>query len=786
MLKNYFNIALRNLIRNKGFSIINISGLAIGMASALLILLWIGQELSYDDFHQNKDYIYQAWNRGVMDGNVECWPNTPKILGPTLKEEYPEVAETARTFDQWLVSIVGDKKLTSQFLVADPSFLKMFSFPLTQGNINQALPDGYSIVITEKMARKMFASEDVLGKELRLNNDVYKVTGVLKDLPINSRFNFEGIISWEFVKRKGDDDTNWSNNGIFTFVQLKPGQSHAEINERIRRISQTHSHGIVKEEIFLHPLKSWHLYSDFHNRKTPGGRIETVRLFGIIGVFILLIACINFMNLSTARSEKRAKEVGIRKVAGALRSSIISQFLGESILLTFIASLLALMLIQLALPYFNLLIDGQLVLPIDNLYIWTVFALFVLFTGFLAGSYPAFFLSAFKPVVVLKGTFRQAFSSINPRRVLVVVQFTFTVILLISTFVVLQQIRYAQNRHRGYDGEQIVYHWLTGDLEKNYVSLKHDLLQSGLATSVTKTMSPLTTIFSDTWDLQWQGKTEGDKTDFERLSEDEDLVRTAGLELVKGRDMDLQKYPSDSTAMLANESAIKAMGFKDPIGQIVKETDGTSYHIIGVVKDFIIGSPYNHTKPLVIEGVTGSGFNVINIRITEDKDPSEKIDELRTLFQKYNPEYPFEYHFVSDEYARKFEDTKQTANLTMVFAILTVFISCLGLFGLASYMAEVRIKEIGIRKVLGASVMRITMLLSKDFVTLVVISIVLAIPIAWYAMDSWLKRFAYRVDLNGWVFAAAGILCILIALLTVSYQSIRAALENPVRSLRNE
>lgn len=567
MIRNYLKVALRNLIRSKGFTMINISGLATGMATAILIFIWISHEISFDEFHVNKASIYQAWNKGKMDDRIQCWPNTPTVLGPTLKAEYEDVAEVARTNSRWFVTVAGDRKVSTKALIVDPSFLRIFTFPLIEGDARTALQDSYSLVITEKMALKMFDDTHALGKEIKIDRDLYKVTGVLKDLPSQTEFDFEYLMPWAYMTRDGDDDVNWANNGVFTYVMLKEGHSFASASEKIKDISIRHSQGNVKEEIFLHPINRWHLYSRFENGTSVGGRIEVVRLFGIIGGFVLLVACINFMNLSTARSEKRAKEVGVRKVTGANKSLLVWQFLLESILLAGISGVIAIVLVELALPSFNTLLGETVGIPFSQPYFLPSILLFMIITGIIAGSYPAFFLSSLKPVTVLKGTFKKNFSRINPRKVLVVTQFTFAVVLIIATLVVVQQIRHTQDRDRGYNATPLLYHWMSGDLEKNYPSLKNELIQSGIATSVTKTLSPLSMILSDTWDLQWQGKDPEDKTDFQRLSEDEDLVETASLTLVLGRDMDLQKYPADSTAMLINEAAAKAFGFDDPIGR---------------------------------------------------------------------------------------------------------------------------------------------------------------------------------------------------------------------------
>ncbi|MBE7169506.1 MAG: ABC transporter permease [Williamsia sp.] len=784
MFKNYFKVAFRNLWRSKGFAFINITGLAVGMASAILILLWIQNEVSYDRFHKHKDVLYSAWNRGTFDGKLQCWDNTPKILGPTLKQEYPEIENISRQYARWYVTMAGEKRISTKAIVTDASFLSMFSFPLVQGNINTALNNVYSIVVTEKMAKKMFGTTDAMNKIITIDRNNFTVTGILKNLPANTAFDFEYILPWAYLRTTGEDDSLWGNNSVQTFVQLKPAADPVSVDAKIKGITKKHSNGEEKEEIFLHPISKWHLYSHFENGKITGGYIQTVRLFGIVAAFILLIACINFMNLGTARSERRAKEVGIRKVAGANRSSLISQFLGESVLMAIVSGILALLLVLLCLPSFNLLITKELTVPFNSPYFWVSALLFILATGAIAGSYPAFFLSSFKPVSVLKGTFKRAQALVRPRKILVVLQFSFAITLIICTCIVIQQIRYAQARETGYEGGQLVYHWITGDLAKNYSLIKKELLSSGVAVSVTKTASPLGSGFSDTWGIEWQGKSPDDKTDFDRFSEDEALVKTAGLTILQGRDMDLTQYPTDSTAMLINESAAKAMGFQDPVGQLIKD-NGETYHIIGVIKDFLLGSPYGETKPMIIEGGK-SFFNVIHIKLNVEKSTAQSLQATERLFKQFNPEYPFEYHFVDDDYARKFDDTKRISTLTGLFAALTIFISCLGLFGLAAYMAESRIKEIGVRKVLGASVLSITTLLSKEFVALVVISIILASPVAWYAMHRWLQDYSYRTNIEWWVFVMAGSLAIAISLITVSFQAVKAAIANPIKSLRTE
>ncbi|MDF2189119.1 ABC transporter permease [Paraflavitalea sp. CAU 1676] len=788
MIKNFFKIAWRNMLRSKGFSTINILGLVVGMASAILILLWIQNEVSYDQFHEKKDRIYEAWNRAEFSGELNCWNTTPKVLARTLEKDLPEVEMAARV--DWgtnFLFTVGEKKLTVRGTMVDSNFLQIFSFPLLQGNPKVVLQNMRSIVLTESLAKKLFGKEDPMNKIIKIDNkENFTVTGILKDMPNNTRFSrFEYLVPWAYKRFLGDDDQYWGNNSTRTYVLLKPNATLASVAPKVKVMKQRYAKDEPKWEMFLYPLERWRLYSSFENGKEDGnGRITFVRLFGIVAGFILLIACINFMNLSTARSEKRAKEVGIRKVVGAQKISLVGQFIGESILLAFIAGLIAIIVVQCTLGGFNKLTDKQLFIPYTSPMFWLVGVGFVLLTGLLAGSYPAFFLSSFQPVKVLKGTFKKTQALVAPRKVLVVLQFTFAIILIICTIIVKQQIDYAKDRQTGYDKNNLVYHIFTGDIEKNFELIKQELLSKGIAASVTKTSAPITESWSDGWGQEWEGKDPNDKTDFFRYNADQGLGVTAGLQFVKGRDFDLTKFPTDSTGMIINESALKVMKFKDPIGKIVKD-NGTDWHIVGVIKDFILTNPYEPTRPMLIAGGK-AWFNVILIKLNNNNSTATNIKQAETIFRKFNTEYPFEYKFVDEEYARKFEDEKRTGTLAGLFAGLTVFISCLGLFGLAIYMAESRVKEIGVRKVLGASVTGLATLLSKDFLTLVMISFLLAAPVAWWAMHSWLNDYTYRVPIQWWVFALAGLLSVLIALATVSYQAIRAALANPVKSLRTE
>ena len=800
MFKNFFKVAVRNFKKNKGFSFINITGLAIGMAAAILILLWIQNEMRRDTQYPKSGRLYLMYNRDKFSGQLWAWNSTPAIMAPTLKRDYPEVEDAVRVnfYSANYLFTVDEKKLIEHGCIVDSGFLSMFDFPMLYGSPTKALGGIYNIVLTEKLAKTLFGNENAMGKTIKIDSaDIFTVSGVMKDLPNTTSFEFDYLLPWAYLHKLKQDDDVWDNNSLSTYVLLKQNASQSAFNAKVKNITIDHTKNSTlpsTTQVFSYPVSKTYLYGKSDNGQLVAGRIETVRLFGVIAGFILLIACINFMNLSTARSEKRAKEVGIRKVVGAQKFSLIAQFIGESILLALLAGIIAILIVQLTLPSYNRLVVArgsflykQLYLDWNNIYFWLELLAFIFFTGVIAGSYPAFFLSSFRPVKVLKGTFRAANAVINPRKVLVVLQFTFAVVLIISTIIILHQIKYAQQRETGYNKNNIIYTFIQGDVVRNYDVIKQSLLDNDAAVGVTKSMSPITQSWSDSWGFSWPGSTEDDKKlDFIRFSTDGDFMKVMGTSLVQGRDIDLKNYPGDSTAVMINETAVKRMRLKEPVlGQSI--TNGEAkMPIVGVVKDFILNSPFEPISPLMINGPATGWFNVIHIKLNPAKSMSEDLKLTEQVFKQYNPQYPFNYRFVDEEYAKKFDDTQRTATLAALFAGLTIVISCLGLFGLAAYMAENRIKEIGVRKVLGASVMEITTLLSKDFLKLVVVSLVIASPIAWYAMRQWLSGYTYRVNIEWWVFAGAGVIAVLISLLTVSYQAIRAAIANPVKSLRTE
>ncbi len=786
MLKNYLKIAWRNLLRNRSFSLLNILGLSIGLAVTALIMIWINFEVGVDQFHTNKNRIYQVYNKYPVDGELWTWNSTPKVMGPVIKKDYPEVEAVTRYFyDTPFLFSKDDKRIKSTGTIVDPDFLKMFDFPLVEGTVETVLDGVNSVVVTETFAKKMFGNKSAMGKTVKVDNaDNFMITGILKDLPSNTGFSFEFLMPWKYLEQKGWHDEYWGNNSVGTYVMLKKGTDYDSFSEKIGTLRERYDKDSPDMETFLYPWSRYWLHSEFENGEEIGGRIDLIRMFGIIAAIILIIACINFMNLSTARSEKRAKEVGIRKTVGAKKTALVVQFLGESILISFLAALLALVIVMISLPSFSTLIEKPLSLDFANPRFWLSTLGVIIFTGILAGSYPALYLSGFRPSKVLKGTFRKMDSPITPRKVLVVFQFAMAIILITATIIVGQQMDKVQNRQLGYAKNNLVYTMMEGDIERNYPLIKEELLASGTAISVTKTNSPVTENWSNSMEFQWKGKSEDNRTLVYRFCADDAVVKTMGLELVAGRDLDLEKYPTDSTAAIINESAAALMGFKEPIGQTFRDA-GIDWQVVGVIKDFVMRSPFQKTDPMAIEGAK-AWFEVIHIKFDGSLGTSEALAETEAVFRKYNPEYPFEYEFVDEAYSKKFDDEKRTGQLVSLFTLFTIFISCLGLFGLASYMAENRIKEIGIRKVLGASVQNIATLLSRDFLKLVLIALFIAIPVSWYFMSGWLEDFAYRITISWWTFVLAGILALGIALITVSYQAIRAAVRNPVKSIRTE
>ncbi|SJN23503.1 ABC transporter permease [Sphingobacterium sp. JB170] len=786
MIKNYFKIAYRSLKKNKGYASINIIGLAIGMAAAILILLWVNSQLSFDKIYPKADQLYGVGSVEPSDEGLSVWFSTPKPLAKVVKNEIPEInVVSRRSAAKGFLFTIGDKKIVAGFgSFVDSTFLNMFELPVLAGNAKTSLQAPSNIVLTKGLAISLFGSTDVIGKTIKIDSsESVTVSAVLMDIPSNSRFaESEYFLPWTLMEKMGYSDENWSNSSVQLYVELDPQVNLEVVQQKIKGITKKHSE--LRTENFLKQINRQYLYDDYKNGVAVGGKIEMVRVFIIIAVFILLIACINFMNLSTAQSEKRAKEVGIRKVIGAHKSTLIWLFLSESMLLAFVSGIIAIMMVALLLPSYSNLIGRDLSIPIGDVQFWLSFIGFILLTGLLAGSYPAFFLSSFQPIKVLKGKYVQTQQKFNPRKALVVTQFVVAVVLIISTLVIRQQLEYVQDRDPGYHKENIIYVAESGDIKNNIELIKQALMDSGIAASVSRTMSPITERWSGWNGFSWDGKDPNSIVEFNRQSADDNIVETVGLKLIQGRDFDLKKFPTDSMSAIINETAARTMGYKDPVGNYFNDGEDR-FLIIGIVEDFIQESPFRSVLPTVIEGAS-RWMNTIHIRFNPALSTKEALSRSEEIFKRFNPNYPFDYHFIDEEYAKKFDETERTGTLVTVFAGLTIFISCLGLFSLAAYMAENRTKEIGVRKVLGASVLSVTKMLSKEFVILICISCLIAFPVAYWAMYKYLSGYAYRINISMDIFVLTAVLAIAITLATVSFQSIKAALANPVKSLRDE
>ncbi len=793
MLLNYFKVALRVMLRNKSYSFINLFSLALGITAFAFLFLWTQHEFSYDQFHADKDRLYKVFNRTYANGKINSWDVTARVLAPTLQEEYTAI-ESAISYTAWgeqHLFIEGNKRIVKTTgAYADDAILTMFSFPLINGDTKTAFKDPMSIAITEKFAHELFGDEEAFGETVTIGEGsesfTLNVTAVLKDLPSNTDFRFEYIIPYKLVEMLSGKNTQWGNNSVYTFVKLKEGTDINQFNELVKGVVQKHKKDADKWEVFLYPLTKMRLYSRFENGVQDGGRIEIVRLLAILGVCLLAIACINFINLSTARAQRRSKEVAVRKVTGALRNSLIGQFLCESLLLAFGAGLLSLVAVYMGLPFFNQLIGQQLSLEFTNLNFWLGGFSLIVIVGLLAGSYPAFYVSAFKPVKILKGLVTSSTGKSRLRATLVVFQFGIAITLIVSVFVVQRQITYVQNRDAGYSKEHLVYQYFTGTLKKNFEAYRNELLARGVTESITKTSTTITDRWSNSDGIEWEGKDPQNKTLFERIYVDDAFATTAGLTIVRGRDMDLQKYTTDSTAVVINESAAKAMGFDDPIGKLIRD-NGTEWHVIGVVKDFILTSPFHKVEPILLFGCVNSWpFSVAHIRFGDNHTMQENLQVMAELSKKYNPDYPFEYEFVDAAYARKFANLETTRTITLLASFLTIAIAGMGLLGLSSYMVEVRVKEIGIRKVMGGSVFSITKMLTWASLKPILIAVILFSPNAWFVMNWWLSSYPYRISIGLFTIPLAALSIIGLAIVITSTQTIRAARTNPVESLRNE
>jgi len=789
MIKNYLKIAWRNLWRNKFFSTINILGLALGMACSILILLWVQNELSIDSFHTNGSRLYAVYERQYYDNKIQGQYATPGVLAAQMKKDIPEVEyATNFGFNNDATFQVGNKILKLNGSAADSDYFKMFSYPLLQGTPQTALNTPVSIAISRKMAENFFGSpQAAIGKTIRYqNNKNFTITAVFEDQPKNTSIKFDYLINWANFLKENAWAKEWGNNGPSAFVMLRANANATLVDKKITRFLDTYNKEQSKafrEELGLQKFGDIYLHSDFTNGKPDGGQIEYVHLFSIVAVFILLIACINFMNLTTARSVKRAREIGVRKVVGAVRGVLIRQFIGEAILLTLIAVIISILLVLILLPVFNTVTQKEISYPFANLSFWLWLLGLTFITGFLSGSYPALFLSSFSPVKVLKGTVKLSTGSAWFRKGLVVFQFVLSVVLIVGTIVVSKQVNYIQTKNLGYDRENLIYIPLEGDLTAKYNIFKDEALRMPGIQEITRMSDPPINFGSSTGGVNWDGKDPNVNIEFTQVSVGYDFTRTMKLKMAYGRDFS-KDFATDSSNYMINESALKRIKYANPIGKPFTMW-GKKGTIIGVLKDFHFNSLHDPIQPLIIRLREKEVYGNILIR-TQAGQTKQAIATVEKLCKELNPNFTFTYYFTDEEYQKLYNSEQVVGNLSKAFAFLAIFISCLGLLGLAMFTAEQRIKEIGIRKVLGASVGSLFTLLSKEFLILVLIALFIASPAAWIGMNIWLKGYTYHTTIDWWVFLLSAVLSIMIALITVSFQSVKAALMNPVKSLRSE
>jgi putative ABC transport system permease protein len=805
MFRNYFIIAWRNLVKTKGYSLINIGGLSVGIAIAMLIGLWLADELSFNKYHKNYDRIAQVMTKGNFNGQRFTSSNMPRPLEQELRKKY--VSNFKRLvmsrYDEDRILSAGDKKILQRGRFMQPDAPEMLSLRMLKGS-SAGLQDLASILISASVANAIFGNIDPVGKMMRLDNKTnVKVTGVYEDIPYNSEFHgITFLCPWELTVANTpwikEAATQWGNTSFMIYVQIADNTNFSSINSTIKNaINDNVSDEDKKYHVqpFLNPMSRWHLYSEWRDAVNTGGRIQFVWLFSIIGIFVLLLACINFMNLSTARSEKRAKEVGIRKAVGSLRTQLIAQFLAESFLVVVISFIIASLLVSISLPWFNQLADKQMTVGWLNPYYWLSSFLFILITALISGSYPAFYLSSFNPVKVLKGTFQGGPWAAVPRKVLVVLQFVVSVSLIIGTIIVYKQIQYAKNRPVGYDRNNLLMVPISSDdLKYKYDVLKQRLKQEGIVEEMSASSSPLTAVWSTQGGLEWRGKDINKIEGFGTIYITHEYGKVVGWQFKDGRDFS-KEYQRDSLSsqsekgpvysLVINEAAAKYMNFDKPVGEMIK-WDGLDFRIIGVIKDMILESPFEQPKQTMYLVNYPNADSWMNIRVNPNISMADALDRMGKVFKELVPAVPFEYKFADSEYAIKFSAEERIGKLALLFASLAVFISCLGLFGLASFVAEKRTREIGIRKVLGATVYNLWKMLSKDFVLLIVISCIIATPLAYYFLNNWLNKYEYHTNISWWVFAVAILGSVLITLLTVSFQAIKAAISNPVKSLRSE
>jgi putative ABC transport system permease protein len=794
MIKNYFRIAWRNLVKSKGYSAINIGGLAVGMAVAMMIGLWVHDEFTFDRYHKNYDRIAQVMQHANFNGKIESQTANPALMGPEIRAKYGSdfkyVIQSSWTGDHLLS--VGDKHITAVGNYFEAGAPDMLTLNMIRGT-RDGLKDPYSILLSASVAESIFGKDDPINKTVKVDRLAdLKVTGVYEDLPYNTSFrSIKIMMPWDlwliqnpWAKKM---DEPWGSNFSQTFVQIADNADMKKVSARIKNVKLNN---VSKEEakyqwvVFLQPMSKWNLHNEFKNGVNTGGNIKYVRLFGIIGIFVLILACINFMNLATARSEKRAKEVGIRKAIGSLRWQLVRQFFAESYLVVLLAFILCLVLVVVLMPLFNQVAGKKIEIPWSNPVFWLSSLAFILLTGLLSGSYPALYLSSFQPLKVLKGTFRVGKLASIPRKVLVVLQFTISVMLMIGTIIVYQQIQHAKNRPIGYHQNGLVSLSMEKEIREHYEAVRTELKSSGSIVEMAASNSPLTQVWNTNGGFNWEGKDPNLAVDFPNNRVSYEFGKTVNWKIREGRDFS-REFARDSAAFVINESAAKFLNMGDPVGKTLTWNE-QPFTIIGIVNDIMQESPFYPVRPTLYHISTYDNMGNVIVRLNPSQNVRQSLAGIEKVWKKYASDVPFDYKFVDEEFGGKFVAMERIGKLASYFAILAIFISCLGLFGMASFVAEQRTREIGIRKVLGASILNLWRLLSKEFVILVLLSCILATPIAWYYLDSWLTNYDYRIEIRWQVFAMAALVALAITLITVSFQAIKAAIANPVKSLRTE
>lgn len=786
MIKNYFKIAWRNLFRNKGFSATNLLGLTIGITCTILISLWVKDELTYDKFHSNYNSIYRLYANRDFNNQVFTDENMVLPLASTIEKAIPQIKyAVVTTHKQPHILAYGEKKIKKEGNTVGDHFFKMFSWKFIKGDAATALPDANSIVLTQSTAKAFFGNDDPINKVIKVDNEYdAKVTAIVADVPGNSTLQFDFVNAFNYdnnyLKRAM---TNWQNSSWDVYVQVNQQVDLKQVEKSINDIKYQHDEGDKKiSTYFAFPMNKWRLQSEFKDGKNIGGMIEYVRLFSIIAVIILLIACVNFMNLSTARSEKRAREVGVRKTLGSGKRQLVFQFFSESIILASIAFVLSVLAVFLLLPFFNDLVDKHLSLDLLQPLFWVAGIGLIIFTGVVAGSYPALYLSSFSPVKVLKGTFLAGKKSALPRHILVIGQFAISILLISATIIIYQQIQHIKNRDIGYDPNNLIMVPASDDTQKNYAAISDELLKTGVVSMVNRSFSPITDIWWKMPAPDWDGKPAGAQLIVAGMATDINYTKTMGVKIIEGKDF--SGVPADSANMLINEAAVKAMGLKNPIG--TQFGKGTNKHtVIGVTSNIVMESPFKAVDPMLVY-FDPNNVNSINIRLKSSVKPQTALKAIEKVFIKYNPAVPFDYKFVDEEFGKKFLTEDLISRITNIFAGLAIFICCIGLAGLASFTIEKRIREIGIRKVMGATLQQLLLLISKDFLKLVGIAFVIATPLAWWFMNNWLEKYPDRITISIWLFGAVGLLILLLALVVVSLNTMKAAIRNPIKSLRTE